>query len=112
MTNSSKTAARKLTVRAWLRWRREGRAATINSEEAVRALAAVGELLDGEVAVDLGPHLSREVGGGDVLVVGEGSRLTSSCGGFELVEEIDLILNGVRGDLLHGRVFQWGRVVQ
>ena len=106
MTNSSATAPRKPTVRTWLRWRRKGRPTTINSEEAVRAPAAVGELFDCEVAVDLGPHLSREVGGGDVLVVGEGSRLTSSCGGFELVEEIDLILNGGRGDLLHGRVFQ------
>ena len=110
MTNSSKTAARKLTVRAWLRWRREGRAATINSEEAVRALAAVGKLFDGEVAVDLGPHLSREVGGGDVLVVGKGRGLTTGAVGFGLLGGTDGTLKGVGGDFWQGRVFNEGGV--
>lgn len=106
MTNASKTTARDFAMRTGLSGRRERRSTTINSEEAVRAPAAVGELLDCEIAVDLGPHLSREVGGGGVLVVGEGSGLARGCGRFELVEEINLILNGGRGDLLHGRVFQ------
>ena len=93
MANAGEATSGKLAVRAGLRRRREGGTTTIDSEEAVRALAAVGELLDAEVVASLGPHLVGQVAGGDVLVVGEGSRLTSCGGGFELVEEVDLILD-------------------
>ena len=95
MANASEEAARDLAVRAGESLGRADRVPPVSLDESTCTAPAVGEALDGEVAVALAPPLIAERGEGQLGVVGEGLRLALSGDGLELHEEIDLLLNRV-----------------
>ena len=104
MANASEEAARDLAVRAGESLGRRHREPSVLLNEASCTSPAVGEALDGEVAVALAPPLIAQRGEGQLGVVGERLGLAEGGGRLELKEQVDLLLDGFRVDQsLHGQ---------